>query len=213
MTYVSSEYKKDAFNCPSCGAYAKQHWEKETESVGSTFINIGMVAICDRCKKFSIWVDEKMVYPLVDGTPNPHPEMPDDIKGEYEEARSIVSRSPRSAAALLRLAIEKLTNLLLGNEKGKDLNENIATLVQKGLPVKIQKALDYLRVIGNNAVHPLGKIDLQDNKQVANSLFDILNMIVDDMISEPSRIDKVYDTLPEKDKSNIEKRDSKDPRK
>lgn len=211
MTYVSSEYKKDAFNCPRCGAYAQQHWEKETESLGSYIINIGMVAICDRCKKFSIWVDEKMVYPLVNGTPIPHPEMPDDIKGEYEEARSIVSRSPRSAAALLRLAIEKLTNLLLGNEKGKDLNDNIAILVQKGLPEKIQKALDYLRVIGNNAVHPLGKIDLQDNKQVANSLFDILNMIVDDMISETRRIDKVYDTLPEKYKSNIEKRDSKEP--
>ena len=152
-----------------------------------------------------------MIHPVASGVSSPHVDMPPDIKTDYEEARGIVSRSPRSAAALLRLAIEKLTNRLLDDEKGKDLNDNIRILVQKGLPKKIQKALDYLRVIGNNAVHPLGKIDIRDNQKAANSLFDILNMIVDDMITEPKKIDGLFETLPQKDKSNIEKRDKKAP--
>jgi Domain of unknown function (DUF4145) len=149
-----------------------------------------------------------MIYPLVDGVPNPHSEMPEEIKKDYEEARSIVARSPRGAAALLRLAIQKLTDELLEDRKGKDLNENIAILVKGDLPERIQKALDYLRVIGNNAVHP-GLIDIRDNRQVANSLFELLNVIVDDLISEPKKVDGLYGQLPKKDLSNIQKRDKK----
>jgi len=67
----------------------------------------------------------------------------------------------------------------------------------------------YLRVIGNNAVHPSGLIDIQDNIQIANSLFELLNMIVDVMISQPKKIDGLYGSLPEKDRSNIAERDRK----
>lgn len=204
---------KKAFNCPHCNAFAKQHWEKLDTTIDWYYYAVGKVALCDSCDKFTAWVNKLMIYPIVDGVRNPHNEMPADIKIDYEEARSVASRSPRSAAALLRLSIEKLTNLLLRDKKGRDLNHNIAILVDRGLPVKIQKALDSLRVIGNHAVHPLGKIDLRDNKQIANSLFDILNMIVDDMISEPNRIDNIYKTLPAKDRSIIKKRDSKKPNK
>lgn len=146
-----------------------------------------------------------MIYPLVNGVPNPHSEMPEAVKIDYEEARSIVARSSRGAAALLRLAIQKLTDMLLIDERGKDLNDNIKKLVGKGLPEKIQKALDYLRVIGNNAVHP-GQIDIKDNREIANSLFELLNIIVDVMISQPKKIEGLYDQLPEKDKLNIQKR-------
>lgn len=209
MPYSGPEYDRDGFNCPHCNAFAKQSWDKIDVSVNSTYYDLGKVAICDHCRGYSIWVNKIMIYPISDGVPGPHFDMPEDIKTDYNEARSIASRSPRSAAALLRLAIEKLTTILLGSEKGKDLNQNIGILVQKGLPVRIQKALDYLRVIGNNAVHPLGMIDLTDDKKTANSLFGVLNMIVDNMITEPQKINEMYDTLPEKDKANIEKRDGK----
>lgn len=65
--------------------------------------------------------------------------MPKDVKEDFEEARNVVDVSLR-AAALLRLVTQKLM-IHLG-EKGKNLNGDIASLVEKGLSKKIQKALD-----------------------------------------------------------------------
>jgi len=136
--------------------------------------------------------------------------MPEDVKIFYEEARSIASRSPRSAAALLRMAIETLTDNLLGSNKGETLHDNIGILVQRGLPVKIQMAMDSLRVIGNHAVPPLGVIKLGDDKKMANSLFEILNMIIDDMITEPAKIKAMFDTsLTDREKASIKERDNR----
>lgn len=60
---------------------------------------------------------------------------------------------------------------------------------------RIQKALDALRVIGNNAVQP-GSIDLRDDRPTAESPFRLLNLIAEKMISEPKHVDEVYATLP-----------------
>ncbi|NVM29297.1 MAG: hypothetical protein HWN65_10700 [Candidatus Helarchaeota archaeon] len=73
---------------------------------------------------------------------------------------------------------------------------------------KYQKALDLLRVIGNNAVHP-GVIDIKDDKDTAISLFNWLNMLVENLITEPKKIDEFYDKLPNSAKTAIKKRDSK----
>ncbi|NPB08238.1 MAG: DUF4145 domain-containing protein, partial [Aquificae bacterium] len=135
-------------------------------------------------------------------------DMPEDVKEDYEEARLVVEVSPRSAAALLRLALQKLMKHL--GESGKNLNDDIANLVKKGLPEKIQKTLDAVRVIGNNAVHP-GELDLRDDKETALALFDLLNMIVEVMITQPKKVNEIYDKLPKGAKEAIEKRDSKQP--
>jgi len=93
-------------------------------------------------------------------------------------------------------------------EKGKNINDDISNLAKKGLPIKIQKSLDIVRVIGNNAVHP-GLIDIKDDQETANKLFHLINLIVDVMVSQPKEIDKIYDNLPEKDKEAINKRNNK----
>jgi hypothetical protein len=209
MPYSGPEYNETGFNCPHCNAYAQQHWREIRITVLSSYV-LGRAAVCDRCHEYSIWVNKSMVYPLVGSFPNPHADMPPDVKKDYDEARSIASRSPRSAAALLRLAIEKLTNDLLPSNKHKSLYDKIGILVEKGLPTKVQKAMDSLRVIGNNSVHPLGEIVLGDDQKIANSLFEILNIIVDDMITEPAKIDKMFDTsLTDKQKASIKNRDNK----
>ena len=131
--------------------------------------------------------------------------MPADIRLDFEEAAKIVDLSPRGAAALLRLAIQKLVAHL--GEKGRDINGDIANLVKKGLDLQIQRALDIVRVIGNEAVHP-GQIDLRDDKLMAMQLFDLVNLVVDNMISRPKQIDEMYEKLPEEKRTAIEKRDA-----
>lgn len=93
-------------------------------------------------------------------------------------------------------------------QPGKNINDDIKALVARGLPVKIQQALDVCRVAGNNAVHP-GEMDLNDTPEVAESLFRLTNVIVDEMITKPREIESIYNALPEGARSAIAKRDAK----
>jgi hypothetical protein len=151
-----------------------------------------------------------MIHPQVNGSPPPHPDMPQDVKENYIEARRIVALSPRSAAALLRLSIENLINDILGDRVKKDqqLYDKIHILVKDGLPPTIQQSLDYLRVIGNNAVHPLGLIDV-DDYNTAISLFGLVNLVVENRITNPKKVQGFYDSLPQDIKDNIDKRNGK----
>ncbi|HCK0613668.1 TPA: DUF4145 domain-containing protein [Vibrio parahaemolyticus] len=145
-----------------------------------------------------------MIVPSEAPVPPHHQDLSDVCVSDYNEARDIVARSPRAAAALLRLTIQKL--LIELGEKGKNINEDIGSLVAKGLPVEVQQALDYCRVVGNNAVHP-GEIDLNDNPEIANSLFEMINFIVEVRISHPKKVAALYNILPEGALKAVEKRD------
>jgi hypothetical protein len=164
------------------------------------------VAYCENCDEYSLWHEDRMLYPSGGTGPLPNPDLPRDIKEDYEEARSIASLSPRGAAALLRLAIQKLCKHL--GESGKDINADIANLVKKGLSQKVQKALDVVRVVGNNAVHP-GQIDLKDDAATVEELFGLVNLIAEVMITQPKHVDQLYDSLPESQRKAIEKRDGR----
>lgn len=146
-----------------------------------------------------------MIIPAEAPVAPPHPDMPKSIIEEYQEARSIFARSPRAAVALLRLAIQKLMVEL--GEKGENINADIKALVSKGLPVQVQQAFDYCRVIGNNAVHP-GEINLNDTPEMGQHLFNMLNFIVEDRITRPKHIATLYAQLPETARDAIEKRDA-----
>lgn len=75
-------------------------------------------------------------------------------------------------------------------------------LVSEGLSQTIQKALDLLRVVGNNAVHP-GQIDLEDGRDIALNLFYILNFIAHEMITKPKELARFYDdVVPEETKKH-----------
>jgi hypothetical protein len=147
-----------------------------------------------------------MVHPDSSTAPMPNSDLPDDIRQDFEEARSIINRSPRGAAALLRLCVQKLCAHL--GESGKNINQDIAGLVKKGLNPRIQKSLDIVRVIGNEAVH-LGELDLRDDPDTAAQLAKLVNIIADVMITQPKHIDTLYDSLPVEKKEQIEKRDGK----
>jgi len=161
-------------------------------------------AVCTHCNQWSYWHDTKMVVPAEAPVEPPHPDLPADCQIDYKEARDVFSRSPRAAAALLRLCIQKLLPHL--GESGKNINDDIKSLVSKGLPPLIQKALDFCRVVGNNAVHP-GELDLNDNPEIAAKLFQMINFIVDDRITRPKEVETLYGQIPPDSRAAIEKRD------
>lgn len=216
MQHIEPKHKITAFNCPNCGAFAEQEWltinaynkERSTAQriVGSRIISNIELAECSHCKKHTIWRESNMIFPFAGTAPLANIDLPSDIKADYNEARDILQLSPRGATALLRLAVQKLC-IHLG-EKGKNINDDIGNLVQKGLPVKMQKALDSVRVVGNNAVHP-GVIDLKDNIDIASKLFTFINIIAEVLITQPKLIDQFYDeNIPENQKNAITERDN-----
>lgn len=206
--YVAPGLNERAFHCPLCGVFANQTWEdlQWLRGQGVRLVPGWRTAFCAHCSQVSFWRNGTMLYPSAGTAPLPSPDLPADIKKDYEEARSIVGRSPRGAAALLRLSIQKLCVHLGG--KGKNIDQDIAGLVEKGLPARVQKALDTVRVTGNEAVHP-GTLDLRDNPEMAASLFGLVNFIVEKMITEPNEIDGLYALLPTDKLEAIEKRDKK----
>jgi hypothetical protein len=162
---------------------------------------------CHACDGFAVWIKDGLVWPAKEFGIEPHEDMPPDVKEDFIEAAAIVDRSPRGAAALLRLAMQKLMVDL--GEKGKNLNDDIASLVEKGLETSIQKALDVVRVIGNNAVHP-GELDIKDDKATATALLSLVNIIVDRRIAATKRIDEMFANLPPVALEAIAKRDKAD---
>ena len=160
---------------------------------------------CFNCAKLSVWIYDRLVYPRAGEAPPPNPDLSEDIRRDYDEASSILVQSPRGAAALIRLAIQKLCKEL--GKSGNDLNADIGALVKDGLDPRIQQALDIVRVIGNHAVHP-GRIYLRDDRATAEKLFTLLNMIVDTMISQRKDLDAFYAALPEGALDAIARRDA-----
>jgi hypothetical protein len=167
------------------------------------------VSQCYNCEKIAVWVYDKLIFPPELHGEEPNIDIPDDVLRDYDEARSILNLSPRGSAALLRLAIQKLCKFL--GEKGENINDDIASLVKKGLSPIIQKSLDVVRVVGNESVHP-GRLDLRDDRDTASKLFRLVNLIAEQMISHPKHVNDMYDgLLPEAKKKQIEKRDAKKP--
>ena len=207
--YTAPARTLKAFNCPHCGAFAHFLWPNVIAILPAgapSEIEHFAYAICSKCNSGAFWHKDKLVFPVVATAPLPNPDMPPEILADYEEARSIAALSPRGAAALLRLCIQKIC-IQLG-EKGQRIDDDIASLVSKGLSTQVQKALDTVRVVGNDAVHP-GTIDLRDTPEFATSLFDLVNFIVEKMISEPKKIEALYSALPTEKREYIERRDRK----
>lgn len=198
-----------ALICPHCGAYAQQDWISFSQKVGDGPAGTAYRAhagTCQVCKKYSVWVRDKMVFPRSSLAPRALGDMPDDVKADFNEAREVLEVSPRAAAALLRLALQKLMPHL--GEKGENINADIGSLVKKGLQVEVQQALDSVRVVGNEAVHP-GVLDLKDDQVTAVRLFGLVNFIVHRMITQPKQIAAIYSSLPQDKLTGIENRDKK----
>lgn len=221
--YIAPDQNLDSFTCPHCQTLSLMtrgihHFEQDlmTDDIGNPipgFDEFGdlyyselIIKRCHSCGKKIIWIDGEYIYPNIVAE-EVNPDLPESVKQLYNEAGLIYNQSPRAACALLRLAIDRLCNEL--GETDRDINKNIGALVEKGLPKKVQQALDFVRVVGNKAVHP-GVIAFDvDDTNTAKTLMRLINMIGQSMITDPKEIEDMYSQLPESAKESIERRDSK----
>ncbi|MEN9335765.1 MAG: hypothetical protein RLZZ500_752 [Bacteroidota bacterium] len=208
MKYIQPIVYGKSFTCPHCGTIAKQDWwhrSWDASNYSEKTQNPLKIGTCQHCNKSTVWIVDKMYFPDSGNAPFPNPEMPDSVMRLYTEASAISSKSPRGAAALLRLSIQVLCKEL--GEDGKNINTDIGNLVKKGLPIIVQQSLDIVRVTGNDAVHP-GQIDT-DNPATVGQLFDLVNIIVEYMIALPKKVSGIYSGLPADKVKGINDRDGK----
>jgi len=209
---------KGEYHCPYCNVYAKQFyahlatlmqvsWVSEIDShskFNEAMSKDWIVTKCQHCSQVAFWHGKNMIYPKKSIAAPPNQDLSEAIQADYNEAASVLADSPRAAAALLRLALQKLCVQL--GEEGKNINDDIKSLVKKGLNPLVQKSLDALRITGNNAVHP-GELDLSEEPHRVLKLFELINFIANKMITEPKEIESFYDGLPSGSIEAVDKRD------
>jgi hypothetical protein len=193
MDHVASDVGAD--RCPWCGARAPRRWfpcvvgyEHKGEGEGAAWQGIGREApgialsFCGACQQPVIWHEQGVLWPAATSAPACAIDMPADVRADFEEARQIVDRSPRSAAALLRLCLLKLSRHLGRSDTG--IGELSRSLVVADLPDAARQALQAVRAEGDAAAP--GELDPRDDRKSALALFDLVNVVVERMISEPA---------------------------
>jgi Domain of unknown function (DUF4145) len=163
------------------------------------------VSRCYNCKGFTVWVRDRLVFPIRgDELPEivevDFREIAEDVQApaedvqhseedvqepaedfdesseDFEEAAAVLNKSPRAAAALIRICIQNMMPLL--KETGKNLDENISSLVRKGLEAEIQQAMDVLQVIRRNPGHE-SHVDLRDETAATTRMLESLKEILE----------------------------------
>ena len=224
-TIIEPQIGELIFTCPHCGNTCLQEWKTdsfEEDNLASKieksthlghdndFVNdkekiLFHASRCTTCGGKTVWLDDEMLYPDI-YAPKPERNMPSSVLVVYKEAASVLKKSPRCSCALLRLGLENLCSEL--EIDGKNLDDKIKNLCANGLPKIVQEALDVVRVIGNKAIHA-GEISIDyDNYDNAITLFEIVNFIVDRLITTNNKIEGLYQKLPESVKNAIDKRNS-----
>jgi hypothetical protein len=187
--YYPPTFNEKKFHCIFCNVYAQHKWTQLGQSCRSGITAPIISSQCEHCEKNIYWSEERMIIPTESSIHPAHENMPIGIIDEYNEARDIFSRSPRASAAILRLTLQKL--MLILKEEGKSIDDDINSLVKKGLSIQVQKVLIYCRAIGSNAANP-GEINIVDSPEIARSLFNMINYIIEDRIARPKKVDSWY---------------------
>jgi hypothetical protein len=209
--YVEPTKGTSPITCPRCDTLSPHAWEEiRVNGVSAR----ATASRCETCGRVTVWehISEtgwRMVHPQVILAPRPNQDLPEGIVADYVEAAEIAQRSPRSAAALLRLCVQKLC--VEFGEPGKNINTDIRNLVKKGVvrPM-IQQAMDTVRIVGNESVHP-GELSVGDDPDLVRALFEFVNLIAEEAITTPRKIQEMYAKTPESKRKAVEQRDGGGP--
>ena len=216
--YITPRCLLEVFTCPYCDVTAVQKWYRNNQANGiveaydpetdefyirsngthisNEEISEWFFSKCENCRKIAVWHNDEMVYPIACPVDEPNSDMPENVKTRYIEAAGVVALSPISAAALLRLALQLLLSEILGDESSGNIFVDIGELKKRHIDSSLIKAIDIIRISGNESVHP-GTLDLSENKDDALYLFDLLNMICDQFFTQPRKMQEMYEKMPE----------------
>jgi hypothetical protein len=125
---------------------------------------------CHNCNGFAVWVRGRLMFP---GRGEEMPDL-DLVEADFEEAAAMLNKFPRGATALIHVCIEKLMPLL--RKAGKD--EDISSLLRKGLEVEIHQTMEALQVLRKSPVQ-LTQFNSQEDRETALRFFDSLKEILE----------------------------------
>jgi hypothetical protein len=148
--------------------------------------------------------DAVLMWPAARIGPRPNSDLPTDIQADMNEARDVLSTSPRSALTLSRIALEKLCEHL--GHRGASLNEAIGEMVKQGVPPLVQQAFDVVRINGNQGAHP-SKAEAADLRSDAITVLGLINVIAERLITQPKQVQALYDAIPQAKRDAIHNRD------
>ena len=184
-----------ATRCPWCGAREEQTgyavvvgYDRRGAGRAPAWWGIGREAaglrlsFCGECERYAVWRDTELLWPQRPDAPRALRDMPATVRADFDEALAVFERSPRAAAALLRLALRRLCREL--GLPGRRIDDDLAALLRAGLPEPVVVSLREARAAGADAVPP-GLLDERDGREVALALFTALNRIVDRLIVQP----------------------------
>jgi hypothetical protein len=206
-----STYKGNGVNAVADPAV--RHWDgstwRQTEQGWSR-------SVCFACKKSALWVAQKLVFPNPDGkgdtaAPERGEDLPPIVAELYDEAVAVLPHSRRAAAALCRAAMEQLAKSLTTDlPSGVKLDGRLVAL-SKTVSTATLQALNIVRHVGNTALHGEKDGDEsavmyldEDDSSIAEVFFLAINALADEMITQPRRIQDLYETLPETMRSSFE---------
>lgn len=205
VKFIPPSFGEKAFNCPYCEVLTTQFW---SYSRASFYKNSDLnyiatdftlhISWCMNCNKQCLWLNKKMIVPDSGDMPLPNEDLNEDVKYDYMEAASIFQKSPRAAAALLRIALQKLCKQLGG--KGEYIQDDLDMLVDKGFPADVLDAMDSVRIVGNErGAHP-GNIDIENDEEAVSMLFNLINFVADVMLTQPRKRAEFRARLPDSKK-------------
>lgn len=220
--YIDPCIGLESFTCPNCGTLASVDWLWTIDHVSTNVtpnyrtiqISYGSVrnflqeffpkvepsriaiARCTSCGEPTIWVNGKLVFPLLKGV-KPNEDMPEQAKQIFIESQDVLSSSPRAACMLSRLCLEELLNAVDESVKKKKLYEKIDHVAPQGSLLK--RVLTACRLTGNKFIHD-GTFDSLKEcnmtpEQIASALAAFINIATDQLISIPKKADSLADVF------------------
>lgn len=173
-------------------------------------------SLCFACKKSALWTGQKLVFPdpaldEAESAPKRSEDLSPIVATLYDEAVAVLPHSRRAAAALCRAAMEQLAKQLTPElPPGVKLDGRLVAL-SKTVSTATLQALNIVRHVGNTALHGEKDGDEsavmyldEDDSSIAEVFFLAINALADEKITQPRRIQDLYETLPETTRNSFE---------